>query len=256
MSSSPSQLSPANQANITKSLFTPLGQELSYWLGAFENTILPSSSWEHDSLAIWIKISYPLLSPTPSPPPPYSPHTPLSPLSWYLKLYTLVLGGACICVSLTWVGGHAYVLTLTQETDLRIQRYGDCQDHHHHHHHYAGMWISCWAACLFCHWSVWSMGQPIRRGGRFSSLLLLVVVLSFSTGVGSSISSMAWGRGKHQKRWHCSSDNTKTSEIMLQMFETGLCLTFAFCLVMCPVALFYNIMGKRREIAVWNITIL
>ena len=127
MSSSPSQLSPANQVNITKLLFTPLGQDLSYWLWAFENTILPSSSWEHDSLAIWIKISYPLLSPTPSPPPPYSPHTPLSPLSWYLKLYTLVLGGACICVSLTWVGGHAYVLTLTQETDLRIQRYGDCQ---------------------------------------------------------------------------------------------------------------------------------
>ena len=171
MSSSPSQLSPANQANITKSLFTPLGQELS----------LPYES----------RYSTPSCPPPPSPPPPYSPHNPMSPLCWYLKVYTLVLGGAGICVSLTWVGGHAYVLSLTQEADLRIQRYADCQDHHHHHHHYAGMWISCWAACLFCHWSVWSMGQPIRRGGRFSSLLLLVVVLSFSTGVGSSISSMA-----------------------------------------------------------------
>ena len=46
----------------------------------------------------------------------------LSSLSWCLKVYTIVLGGLGICVTTTWIAGHVYVLTHTQEAELRLQR--------------------------------------------------------------------------------------------------------------------------------------
>ena len=49
----------------------------------------------------------------------------LSSLQWCLSLYSLVMGGVGMLFTSLWVVGHGYVLTQTQEGQLRVQRYSE-----------------------------------------------------------------------------------------------------------------------------------
>ena len=83
--------------------------------------------------------------PHPSPPPPhpslpppaYSRRCSISPSSgvtivlkcprlssyrWCLRLYAVVCGGCGVLFSILWLIGHVYVLSQTDEKDLRMQR--------------------------------------------------------------------------------------------------------------------------------------
>ena len=82
--------------------------------------------------------SSPLDIPHPSlPPPAYSRRCSISPSTgvtivlscprlsscrWCLRLYAMVFGGCGVLFSILWLVGHVYVLSQTQEKDLRIQR--------------------------------------------------------------------------------------------------------------------------------------
>jgi len=50
---------------------------------------------------------------------------PLSACFWCVKLYSTVLAGCIILLSILWVSGHSYVLYQTEEANLRVQRYVD-----------------------------------------------------------------------------------------------------------------------------------
>ena len=84
--------------------------------------------------------SYPSCPPA-DPPPLYRPHSPtppdkevtihvkcphphptLSSCSWCLQLYSLTVGGMGAILAMAWIAGHAYVLQLTQDEGLKIQR--------------------------------------------------------------------------------------------------------------------------------------
>ena len=41
---------------------------------------------------------------------------------WCVKLYSTVLAGCVVLFSFLWVIGHSYVLSLTEEGTLRVQR--------------------------------------------------------------------------------------------------------------------------------------
>ena len=47
---------------------------------------------------------------------------PLSACFWCVKLYSTVLAGCIILLSILWVSGHSYVLYQTEEANLRVQR--------------------------------------------------------------------------------------------------------------------------------------
>ena len=91
-------------------------------------------------------LSYSYTDPRSSHPPPPPPHPSLPPPSytptarpssdltiqlscpslsscwWCLKLYTMVMGGMGVVLTSLWVVGHTYVLTQTEDKDLRIHR--------------------------------------------------------------------------------------------------------------------------------------
>lgn len=50
---------------------------------------------------------------------------PVSACVWCVKLYSTVLAGCVVLFSFLWVIGHSYVLSLTEEGTLRVQRYVD-----------------------------------------------------------------------------------------------------------------------------------
>ena len=47
---------------------------------------------------------------------------PVSACVWCVKLYSTVLAGCVVLFSFLWVIGHSYVLSVTEEGTLRVQR--------------------------------------------------------------------------------------------------------------------------------------
>lgn len=138
---------------------------------------------------------------------------PLSACVWCVKLYSTVLAGCVVLFSLLWVVGHTYVLSVTEEGSLRVQRYVD---------------ILLGLSFLATHLVLMYSSKHSSR-----SHLTLYFVLSVSTLL------LYWAWFVYLKYAMGESEASK------EMSDISLAVTMVYIVLLIPIVLFYKTLQSR-----------